>query len=86
MSDSTHPPLRIRAQLALAGKCALTNSQHRQAWSRVESTFHDSAKKGDKAFEVHHRIEKARERYFMALIDGASPAECEASAILVTLA
>lgn len=80
MSDKTLP-LRVQAHLALAAKCGMTAHQHREAWARVELTIREKATARDKVFEVHHRIEAARERYFRVLVAGDDVARCEAVAL-----
>lgn len=79
--DTKTLPLRVQAHLALAAKCGMTAHQHREAWARVDLSIREKATARDTVFEVHHRIEAARERYFTALVAGDDPARCEAVAL-----
>lgn len=72
-----HANARLGAKKLIMAMPVITRFWHDKAWKRTEAHFHDTAKKTDKIFEVHHRVEIARERYFQAIVDGYSPASCE---------
>lgn len=73
--------LQTRAKAAIAAMSADTEASYLTAWRRVDSFIRDHAPKGAKVFEVHHSIEAARERFFVAMIDGKPADECEKAAL-----
>lgn len=72
---------RTRASEKLAAMHIDQRESYLASWRSVDAHFRQAAAKGAKVFEVHHAVEKARERFFAAIVEGKSPAECEIEAV-----
>lgn len=70
MTISDNNELRAKAQSLLNAMSFTGQNNYLNLWSKIERQIRDNATSKMRVFEVHHKIEVERIKFFQAICDG----------------